>query len=298
MSSSPLPPPPFINHPEAEDSATKIHSNVYLAQNRYRGTWGHVSLVWMELSGFWELLDLADWDHVINLSVADYPLRRSREIARLLGRNGYRDFSFIGTWIDSKDLAVRIFRPHLPQADRPDVDLSMRDVSHLVGLRSPPYADWSLWKCHQWMILTRDFVSHLRTDAEALHLLAFMEHAYIPDETFFCQVAVNHPHFREKLIPHNKRFHEFGRGTSHPHVLSTDWVHKFPEQEEVGAEPDFFFVRKVYQYDPSSYSAGRSPTDETPGQKLISWIKKNHMDKHLVPEEYEDFEGKQFVPSF
>ncbi|KAJ1548395.1 hypothetical protein HK405_003388, partial [Cladochytrium tenue] len=52
---------------DAAEPGGAIHSNVFLAQYSYRGLWGHISLVWMQLSGFWELLDLADWDYVINL---------------------------------------------------------------------------------------------------------------------------------------------------------------------------------------------------------------------------------------
>lgn len=35
------------------------------------------------------------------------------------------------------------------------------------------------------MILPGDFVTHLRTDAVALNMLAHMEHSYIPDEMYF-----------------------------------------------------------------------------------------------------------------
>ncbi|KAJ3106002.1 hypothetical protein HDU97_007186 [Phlyctochytrium planicorne] len=52
------------------------------------------SLVWIELSGFWELMDLAEWKHVINLSAMDLPLRKSKEIGRILGmpKNSGNDF--------------------------------------------------------------------------------------------------------------------------------------------------------------------------------------------------------------
>ncbi|KAI9349421.1 hypothetical protein DFJ73DRAFT_404479 [Zopfochytrium polystomum] len=72
--------------------------NVFLAKFRYRGMWGHISLVWMQLSGFWELHDLAEWDYVINLSAHDFPLRRSREIHRLLSKEENRGRNFIRHW--------------------------------------------------------------------------------------------------------------------------------------------------------------------------------------------------------
>ncbi|KAI8848917.1 hypothetical protein BC829DRAFT_417213 [Chytridium lagenaria] len=76
-----------INRPNSKP----LPGNVYMAQNRYRGRWGHISLVWMQLSGFYELLDMADWHHVINLSAFNVPLRKSREIHRVLDLPANRD---------------------------------------------------------------------------------------------------------------------------------------------------------------------------------------------------------------
>ncbi|KAI8850052.1 hypothetical protein BC829DRAFT_171731 [Chytridium lagenaria] len=60
--------------------------NVFLAKNRYAAIWGHVSMVYVQLSGGWELVDLAEWEYMINVSLEDVPLRRSREIFRFLSR--------------------------------------------------------------------------------------------------------------------------------------------------------------------------------------------------------------------
>jgi small nuclear ribonucleoprotein (snRNP)-like protein len=85
------------------DSAT----NVYLTESQTEGTWGSVSLVWMQLNGFFELLDLGSWDHVINLSAMDYPLRSSKVMHQWLAEKGdngrgYLKKSFIQHWFDSK----------------------------------------------------------------------------------------------------------------------------------------------------------------------------------------------------
>ncbi|KAJ3094491.1 hypothetical protein HDU97_008019, partial [Phlyctochytrium planicorne] len=61
-----------MNYPHS----VPVPGNVFMAKRRYRGAWGYVSLVWIEISGFWELMDLAEWHHVINLSAQDIPLRR------------------------------------------------------------------------------------------------------------------------------------------------------------------------------------------------------------------------------
>ncbi|KAJ3082768.1 Xylosyltransferase 2 [Quaeritorhiza haematococci] len=54
--------------------------NVFVASHSYRGLWGHISLVMMQINGFFELRDLAEWDYVINLSNYDWPLRTNIDI--------------------------------------------------------------------------------------------------------------------------------------------------------------------------------------------------------------------------
>jgi hypothetical protein len=78
----------------------EVAGNVFLAKTRYDAMWGHASMVWMELNGFWELAELAEWEYVINLSAMDFPLRRSREIYRLLEGSPYRGMNFIEYWLD------------------------------------------------------------------------------------------------------------------------------------------------------------------------------------------------------
>lgn len=35
--------------------------NIHLASKRFVNVWGHISLVYTQLNGFWELLDMAEW---------------------------------------------------------------------------------------------------------------------------------------------------------------------------------------------------------------------------------------------
>ena len=64
-------------------------SNVHLAKYRNHNIWGHSSLVLTQLSGFWELQELGDWDFVINLSNYDWPLKKNKQVyeALELGKN-------------------------------------------------------------------------------------------------------------------------------------------------------------------------------------------------------------------
>ncbi|KAJ3206416.1 hypothetical protein HDU67_008176 [Dinochytrium kinnereticum] len=82
------------------DNPVRQPGNIFLSSYRYSGLYGHAGQVWMQLSGFFELVDLAEWERVINLSAFDAPLRKSREVARVLARPENRGNEFIAHWGD------------------------------------------------------------------------------------------------------------------------------------------------------------------------------------------------------
>lgn len=76
-------------------------SNIFLAQYRFRNIWGHISLVLTQLSGFWELLDMADWSYLINLSNYDYPIKSNAAMYEILSRPKNHDKLWIQHWPDT-----------------------------------------------------------------------------------------------------------------------------------------------------------------------------------------------------
>ena len=82
-----------------KESKLREVGNVFIAKYRFKNIFKHISLVYTYLSGFFELLDLADWDYVINLSNYDWPLRRNAELHRILDLNP--GSSYIDFWSSS-----------------------------------------------------------------------------------------------------------------------------------------------------------------------------------------------------
>ena len=80
------------------DRQKVMNTNVHLAKHRTKNVWGHISLVFTQLNGFWELLDLADWDYVINLSSYDYPLYANEKIHAFLNQSDTRNMNWIEYW--------------------------------------------------------------------------------------------------------------------------------------------------------------------------------------------------------
>ncbi|TPX65204.1 hypothetical protein SpCBS45565_g05326 [Spizellomyces sp. 'palustris'] len=256
----------WIDQRQAERYKKKLQpdpvGNLFIAKTSYEGMWGHASLVWMQLSGYWELLDLADWDFVINLSGHDWPLRTSAEMYRTLNSSDHQGKEHIEFWTEPSDSAGRLVRPHMGRSDRPTVEWSLYHPPD-VGLSFYPFPAWRACKQHQWMILTSNFLRDLRTNVDAMHLLAFMEHTWIPDESYFCMVIANHPHFSQNVVYDKKRYLRFA--TQHPVSLTLEDKDHFPPEDPPGTEAKYFFVRKV---------------NAVGNNTLVDWIRVNHIDKH------------------
>ena len=80
--------------------------NVYVMSKSFYGQWGGSSLVFMELEGFFQLMDMAEWDYVINLSVHDYPLANTSTIHHILEKTPQK--SYIGHWVGDSETFRRI----------------------------------------------------------------------------------------------------------------------------------------------------------------------------------------------
>ncbi|KAJ3415761.1 hypothetical protein HDV05_004225 [Chytridiales sp. JEL 0842] len=246
--------------PKVETSKTSKpikRRNVFLSKERFEGRWGDISLVWMQLGGFFELAQIADWDFVINMSANDYPLRSSREMHRWLSKagnngTGYMNYSLLDPYFND-EVPVRIS----------NTDPYIEDG----GFLPPPFPSWTSYKHSQWNILSRSFINHMQRDWKTFEALAWAEFHVIPDEHFFGLVLMNSPEFKDKVIKDNKRLAYFDPNEWHPSELDITWAEYFFPENAVGEEPPFFHVRKIKANSPS-------------GRELLAWIREKHIDKH------------------
>ncbi|KAJ3094197.1 hypothetical protein HDU96_001793 [Phlyctochytrium bullatum] len=264
----------FIKQREAEMNAINrpnsapVPGNVFMATHRYRGRWGHISLMWMQLSGFFELMDMADWDHVINLSAFNVPLRKGREIQRILNLPTNKGKNFVSYWGE--------YSTNNGGAKHPNE----------VGLLFPPFPRWRACKHHQWVILSREFVEYIRESSEVAMTLAFTEQTWIPDESFFCYVLINTPRFSETIINENMHFIQFPANKIHPKILTIEDAANIGDGDIVSErdKPRYLFARKI---DIRSEN----------GKELVQWILQHHINKHLAhgTSAYPDLGGKNWV---
>ncbi|KAJ3051908.1 hypothetical protein HK097_007076 [Rhizophlyctis rosea] len=98
----------FITKREKSSRLPLGSGNVFLAKKRFPCIWGHSSLVLAQLSGFWELRDLAEWEYVVNLSNFDWPLVRNGKILEVLNGadEGKGAKNWIEFWVDTSEFVL------------------------------------------------------------------------------------------------------------------------------------------------------------------------------------------------
>jgi hypothetical protein len=89
----------YVNSLPANTTGPKSH--IHICSRRFHDTPGHSSKLFSQISAYFELLDIAYWDYVINLSMYDWPLRNNNEVHRILQLTpGY---SWIDYYIDTRN---------------------------------------------------------------------------------------------------------------------------------------------------------------------------------------------------
>jgi len=187
-------------------------------------TWSHVSLVWVEVRAFFDLLDLIRFDYVINLSGMDYPLKSAKTIYEHLNKKPGSNWIWWST--EDKNMWQLDYRVHNMFHCR---EHRFEWASRCVF--SPEPHGWRefdgfkdlfprLYKTSQWMILHHSAVSYLRKSEAAKLLLMHSEHASIPDEMFFSTFYAASP-FGGRTYRDPKRL-MYWDGGSHPYEWTSN----------------------------------------------------------------------------
>jgi hypothetical protein len=80
-----------------ESKINRSYARVRVMKRSFCGLWGHSSLVYVQLAGFFELLTISsEWEYVINLSGHDYPLKRNDALYEDL--KSFGEANFIDHW--------------------------------------------------------------------------------------------------------------------------------------------------------------------------------------------------------
>ena len=218
----------------------KGRKHIALMPTSFTVSWGHVSLLWVELRAFFDLLDLIDFEYVINLSGSDYPLKSAKTIFNHLEKRPGSNWMWWANppqWqYDQRLLNMYHCREFQGDSDKKCI---LTEQSHgyrtMDGLLQLfPH----IYKTSQWVILHRSAVEYLRTSESGKLLLMHSEHTLIPDEMFFSTFFAASP-FVDRTFRDPKRL-MFWYGGSHPY----DWTSENIDVIQEWAS-HFMWIRKV-----------------------------------------------------
>jgi hypothetical protein len=216
--------------------------HIYLTPNPLSVSWSHVSLIWVEIRAFFDLLDLINFEYVINLSGADYPLKSANTIYRHLEKKPGSNWIWWSTGgKNTWELNHRWHNMFHCREYRGAWERRCVFTPETHGYREfDGYTQLfpHLYKTSQWLILHRSSVEYLRSSEAGKLLLMHSEHTLMPDEmffsTFFAQTPFNNRTFRDP-----KRL-MFWNGGSHP------WEWTMPDEAVIRTwAKHFLWIRKV-----------------------------------------------------
>eukprot|EP01113_Clastostelium_recurvatum_P046446 TRINITY_DN8141_c0_g1_i1.p1 TRINITY_DN8141_c0_g1~~TRINITY_DN8141_c0_g1_i1.p1 ORF type:complete len:537 (-),score=113.10 TRINITY_DN8141_c0_g1_i1:35-1645(-) len=257
-----------LNHWQTQEARTTVEKykqgNVRLMGRRFAGTWGDISLVYMNIACIVELLQMdknsaSPWSHVINLSIYDAPLKPIYRLEEFLAMEEHKDRNFINVedlgrndrrqnlHITCNRVNTRILFPNGMQACGGDTyaeDFQERisSASNItlvnnwmylipVGHEHTPtvYHEGS-----QWHILSRAFAEWFVSSIESVEMLFSFKFTFIPDESMFQTAILNSP-FKHTHINNHYRWINWKRGN----------INVLAEDKDELKRTNHFFARKV-----------------------------------------------------
>ncbi len=158
------------------------------------------SMVKIELKAIEHLLqDSADWDFLINLSAACFPLRTQAEIRAGLDQHPGANF------MDVRDARQWASVKH--RASHWAVEIKLPFYARVLLLHGVPRTfvpGYTPYGGSAWHILSRRFCEYVVHSPEPDPLKRFFRHGMAPEETFFQTVLMNSP-FADTLVNYNYR---------------------------------------------------------------------------------------------
>jgi len=209
--------------------------NVAIMDFSFTISWGHISILWAQIRGYFSLLDLIDFEYVINLSAFDYPLKSANTIFNHLERKP--GSSWID-WVESLESNKRMETIHFGLPDSRNGRTRIRGFNQR-GWSAMQDLFPALYKASQWMILHRSAVQYLRTSEAGKLLVMWAENTWVPDEEVFGTFFSSTP-FVDNIVQDNKRIIWWDGRSDHPHVF----IHKDAEVIR-RLEGHFLWIRKA-----------------------------------------------------
>lgn len=176
-------------------------------------TYKGVTMVLNTLSAMEKALKVEEnWDYFINLSSSDYPLINSTRQRELLSRPnasiGLLNFFSVHAKNQWRPYAFRIREMYWDPAVYGVESRNTRLVLDKNIRKNPleEYRHFKFAKAEAWMILSRPFAEFLVRSSFSKRMLFAHIHVRSSPEHYFINVLLNHPIWRQTLVPNAFRF--------------------------------------------------------------------------------------------
>jgi hypothetical protein len=191
-------------------ASAQRYSNVRLISPRTIH-WGGWSMVQATLDAISHLLKMGRWQHFLNLSGQDYPLKNQQQIKQTLSQHPATNFLEAQEVTEPGRLArLNFFHLELPTR------------VYRLPIRRDIRKHWTPYWGSQWLTITRSLAEFAISPAASL-FRRYFRHTAIPDEFFFPTLAMN-SEFRDHVSKTNQRWIEWERDATgqighHPRTL-------------------------------------------------------------------------------
>src|SRR5215213_846136 len=209
-------------------------SEVRFVRPHLATAWGDFSVVRAFLSGLrllYEGPDSPDWDWVVLLSGADYPIKSGARIVEDLAGGRYDVYMHherIEPGAFARDWQRSCYRRYFGSTYTiPFINRSLRPTTRSITIRSPrlrffdrPFSDrFHCFAGEAWLSASRKAVVHLlRQHSDGSPLARRYERSFIPEESYFHTLLGNAPDLR--IANDSKRYTDWSEGRRHPKTLT------------------------------------------------------------------------------
>ena len=162
---------------------TKCFDNIHMSLKSVNVYYGNASILNAQMHCYDTLMKKAStWTHVINLCGTELPLKTNREIVELLrplrGLNVITNPQLIQPGITEQYIVNRLKYRAVWNEGRRHAMLGKDRLEPLP-------ISYPVWKAITYMALTRNFISFLSTDNEALEFYKYLQDVQSPEEFFY-----------------------------------------------------------------------------------------------------------------
>jgi hypothetical protein len=216
------------------------HPDVTVLPTRWLANWGAISLVYLEVSAWLELLKMEGWDYLINISDTDgfiVPADVIQKRLKELNGRSYIECPFMVRYPDDQNKTCMASATSYRYTDVwLDCGASVRGIKHpSLAPNYPSYADFYI-KASQWKVLSRSVIEKFVLSQDFWDILFSYRNSLVPDEHVF-------PNAAKRILPDEPLIYRtIHRKTD---LVSEDYIDDQVVLDSI--EKGYWFVRKVRQ---------------------------------------------------